>query len=58
MLKLIITEDNLNNTRVGVGLLSQDHVKYWMRFKGRLRKSLQKKGGDMHLEKIYVCACI
>ena len=26
MLKLIITEDNLNNTRVGVGLLSQDHV--------------------------------
>ena len=27
MLKLIITEDNLNNTRVCVGLPSQDHVK-------------------------------
>ena len=27
MLKLIMTEDNLNNTSVGVGLLSQDRAK-------------------------------
>ena len=25
---------------------------------GGLRKSLQKKGVDMNLEKIFVCACI
>ena len=35
----------------GVGLLNQDQ-KYWMLFKGEgLSKSLQKKEGDMDLEK-------